>query len=188
MIKGKTVGMIVACDLTGMIGYDGTIPWKCPADMKRFKELTMGHTLIMGSKTFDSLPRKPLPGRTTHVLHHPTSLIPDIHFEGVKRFTSILKAVEEAPTDLVWIAGGAQIYAEALMLNMPDFIDLSIIDGVCLPAVKDRIPESLEKTIVLPPIPYFYRVESETVNPDDPKLWHRKYVIREKWGWNEPQI
>ena len=51
-----------------MIGKDGAIPWHISDDLKRFKALTMGHTIVMGRKTWDSLPKKPLPGRTNIVV------------------------------------------------------------------------------------------------------------------------
>src|ERR1044071_3492176 len=61
------LSLIVAMDRARVIGRDGTLPWKLSADLKRFKELTMGHRLIMGRKTFESLP-KLLPGRTSIVV------------------------------------------------------------------------------------------------------------------------
>lgn len=62
------VGMIAACDINGLIGYDGKIPWHNKTDLKRFKQLTMNSTLIMGRKTYESLPANKLPGRTKYVL------------------------------------------------------------------------------------------------------------------------
>src|SRR3954463_14740748 len=55
--------LVVAIAQNGVIGKDGLIPWHISDDMKRFKALTLGHTVVMGRKTWDSLPRKPLPGR-----------------------------------------------------------------------------------------------------------------------------
>lgn len=175
MIKEKTIGLIAAVDVSGILGYDNSIPWKCSADIKRFKQLTMGHTLIMGRKTYESLPPKGLPGRTIHVLHRTKSQLDNT--ESVVHFDNLITAIENSPTDLVWIAGGAQIYQESLMLKIPDFIDLSIINSS---TIKDNLDIQLEKIVKMPTIPYSYRVKSETINPDDTKLWHRKYVIREE--------
>ena len=60
--------LVVAIADNGVIGSNGAIPWHIPEDLKRFKALTMGHTIVMGRKTWDSLPRKPLPGRVNVVV------------------------------------------------------------------------------------------------------------------------
>ena len=62
------VSLIVAASQNGVIGKDGALPWRISEDMKRFKRLTMGHPCIMGRKTWDSIPDKPLPGRTNIVV------------------------------------------------------------------------------------------------------------------------
>ncbi len=66
----KTVGLIWAQSTSGVIGRAGGIPWRLPEDMARFKELTMGHTVVMGRRTWESLPPKvrPLPGRRNVVV------------------------------------------------------------------------------------------------------------------------
>jgi dihydrofolate reductase len=61
------ISLIVAMSLNGVIGRDNRLPWHLPADLKRFKELTMGHTIVMGRKTWDSINRL-LPGRRTVVV------------------------------------------------------------------------------------------------------------------------
>ena len=60
--------LVVAIAQNGVIGKDGLIPWHISEDMKRFKALTLGHTVVMGRKTWDSLPKKPLPGRVNVVI------------------------------------------------------------------------------------------------------------------------
>ena len=64
----STISLVVAVAKNGVIGQRGTLPWRIPEDLKRFKALTMGKPVIMGRKTWDSLPRKPLPGRTNIVV------------------------------------------------------------------------------------------------------------------------
>src|SRR5437764_15415023 len=66
--KMSEIVLVVAIADNGVIGKDGGIPWHIPEDMKRFKALTLGHTIVMGRKTWDSLPRKPLPGRVNVVV------------------------------------------------------------------------------------------------------------------------
>ena len=60
--------LVVAIADNGVIGKDGGIPWRIPEDLKRFKAITMGHTVVMGRKTWDSLPKKPLLGRVNVVV------------------------------------------------------------------------------------------------------------------------
>lgn len=97
--------MIYARAANGVIGRDGTMPWHIPADLKRFKRLTMGHAMIMGRKTFESFP-SPLPGRRHIVLTRSRSWQADgaevVHSQG--------EALERAGADLVAIVGGAEIY------------------------------------------------------------------------------
>ncbi len=94
---------------SGVIGRDGDMPWRLSSDLRRFKRLTMGGTLIMGRKTFDSIGR-PLPGRRTIVLTRAS----DWSVEGVVSATSPAEAVELAGQQSTFVVGGAQIYRELL--------------------------------------------------------------------------
>ena len=103
--------LIAAVAENGVIGDAGTIPWHLPADFAHFKATTMGHTLVMGRATYDSIGR-PLPGRTTVVLTRD----PQWSAEGVLTATSFGEALAlaaELPGD-VYVAGGAAVYALAL--------------------------------------------------------------------------
>jgi len=100
---------IVAMASNRCIGKDNALPWRLPADLKRFKQLTMGHTLIMGRKTYESIGR-PLPGRTTLVVTRQ----PDYAPEGVQVAHSLEQALEQARGDEVFIAGGADLYRQAM--------------------------------------------------------------------------
>ena len=91
------LGMIVACDRNGAIGKDGDLPWRQSTDLQHFKKITMGSNLIMGRKTWDSLPGM-LPGREHYVLSR----------GQVEDITVI--TVEEALAMEGWIIGGGQIY------------------------------------------------------------------------------
>lgn len=106
------LAMIVAASENNVIGVDGDLPWHLSADLKRFKKLTMGHHIIMGRKTFDSIGRL-LPGRTTVIVTRQ----PDYQFEGAKIANSVEHAVELADGDSCpFIVGGAQIYSAAIPL------------------------------------------------------------------------
>ncbi len=110
---GKRVVMVAAVARNGVIGNGPDIPWRVPGEQRLFKELTMGHTLVMGRTTYDSIGR-PLPGRTTIVLTRSPSWTAD----GVLVAHSLDDALAVAgtlPGD-VMVVGGAQVYAEALPL------------------------------------------------------------------------
>jgi dihydrofolate reductase len=104
-----SVGLIWAQSTSGVIGRDGGIPWRLPEDQARFKELTMGHTVVMGRLTWESLPAKvrPLPGRRNVVITRQA----DYPADGAEVVTTI----EDALTgDQSWVIGGEQVYALAL--------------------------------------------------------------------------
>lgn len=101
--------LVVAIADNGVIGKDGGLPWHISDDMKRFKALTMGHTVVMGRKTWDSLPRKPLPGRVNVVVTRQA----DWNAEGAVAASS-LGAATSGTSGTVMIIGGAEIYNRAL--------------------------------------------------------------------------
>lgn len=108
---GKTLSAIVAIALDGAIGKDGDLLWHLSADMKHFKSITMGHSIVMGRRTFESLPKGALPGRQNIVI----TRNPDFSAPGVTIAHSVEEALEKAemPGE-VMIIGGAQIYRAAL--------------------------------------------------------------------------
>jgi len=103
-----------------VIGRDGDLPWSLPDDLRRFMRMTMGHTLVMGRRTFASLPG-PLPGRTTIVLSRDPAFCAD----GVTVARDLPTALAAADDDEVYIAGGNAIYAAALPLA--DRMELTIV-------------------------------------------------------------
>lgn len=105
-----TVAIIAAVAENGVIGRNNDLPWHLSADLKRLKMLTLGHHMIMGRRTFDSVGR-PLPGRTTVVITHD----PSYHVEGVETAHSLDEALAKAAgDDLVFVAGGTKIFEMAL--------------------------------------------------------------------------
>lgn len=107
------IALVVAKAATGVIGNRGTIPWRIPEDMRRFKQLTLGKPCIMGRKTWESLPKKPLPGRLNIVVTRD----PRFPAEGATVVHSfdeaIARAEAESPTEIC-VIGGAEIYRAAL--------------------------------------------------------------------------
>lgn len=109
MSDPSKVGLIWAQSVSGVIGRDGGIPWRLPEDQARFKELTLGHHVVMGRLTWESLPAgvRPLPGRTNVVVTRRG----DYRADGARVVASLDAALTETET---WVIGGAQIYALAL--------------------------------------------------------------------------
>ena len=105
----KTVGLIWAQSPAGVIGRAGGIPWRLPEDQARFKELTLGHTVVMGRLTWGSLPSKvrPLPGRRNVVVTRQADYMAD----GATVVGGLGDALIQ---DEVWVIGGGEIYALAL--------------------------------------------------------------------------
>ncbi len=116
-----------------IIGRDGDLPWRLSADLQRFKALTMGHHIIMGRKTWESIGR-PLPGRTSIVLTRD----PEYRAEGCLVVQSLEAALELArEDDEVCVVGGASIYALALASSSHLYVTLvhAEVEGdVSLPA------------------------------------------------------
>lgn len=101
------IAMIVAADLGNGIGKDNAMPWHISADLKRFKELTSGHTIVMGRKTWESLPKKPLPKRKNIIITR------NKNFEAqgatvIHSPNELTKHAEKNET--IFIIGGAEIY------------------------------------------------------------------------------
>ena len=94
--------------LNRVIGFRNAIPWHIPEDLKWFKKLTMGHIIVMGRKTFESI-GKPLPGRRTIVLSRVTDNVP-----GAEAVSSLEQLPEPAASQDIFICGGAQVYAQTL--------------------------------------------------------------------------
>ena len=131
------IGLIWAQARGGVIGKDGVMPWHLPEDLAHFKRVTQGHPVIMGRKTWDSIPPRfrPLPGRRNIVLTRQADLN-ETGFEPATSLHEALQLCENSPQ--VWIIGGAQIYAQALPLAdelVVTEIDADIAGDAFAPAI-----------------------------------------------------
>ena len=109
------LNLIFARARNGVIGHNNTLPWHLPEDLAHFKQTTLGQPVVMGRKTWESLPPKfrPLPGRTNIVVTRQTAW----KAEGALVAHTIEEALQLCPTDAqVWVIGGAEVYAQALPL------------------------------------------------------------------------
>lgn len=139
---------IYARAANGVIGRDGALPWHIPADLKRFKALTMGAPMIMGRKTFASFPR-PLPGRRHIVLTRDESW----RAQGAEVAPSPAKALAMAGPD-AWVIGGAEIFA--LLLPRCDRVELT------------EIHAEVEGDVTMPPLGPEWREIAREHHDGDP--------------------
>jgi dihydrofolate reductase len=107
------IAIVVAHSANRVIGREGELPWRLPADLRRFRELTSGHTVLMGRRTYESLPDsfRPLPGRRNLVL----SSDRDYRAEGAEVFGSLAEALAACEGDC-YVIGGEVTYRDALPL------------------------------------------------------------------------
>ena len=108
-VRPGELALVVAVAENGVIGRDGDLPWRLPDELKYFKRLTVGHTLIMGRRTFESIGR-PLPRRRTLVL----SRDPSYEAHGVEVFAGLDDAAAAAAESKIFVVGGSSVYAAAL--------------------------------------------------------------------------
>tara|TARA_B110000014_G_C20080118_1_gene564293 strand:+ start:228 stop:692 length:465 start_codon:yes stop_codon:yes gene_type:complete len=151
-------GILVAVSPEGIIGKNNSIPWHYSADLKRFKRLTTGNTIIMGRKTWESLPIKPLPNRRNIVITRSS-------IEEIDCFQSIDDALQTCEGD-VWFIGGAGIYEEAM--KKADLIDMTL--------VPDNITG--KNCIYFPKIGDEWKEGEKNPLEEDPKLGHKTYTRR----------
>lgn len=117
------LNLIYAQARNGVIGYKGSMPWHLPEDLAHFKRMTLGCPVIMGRKSWDSLPPqfRPLPGRTNVVITRQTDwradgAIPANHMPEALSICEHISIILDPSPEHVWVIGGGQIYAEALPL------------------------------------------------------------------------
>ena len=134
------LSLVVAVASNGVIGRDNDLPWRLSADLRRFKRITMGHPILMGRRTYESIGR-PLPGRRNMVLsRQPAYQAP----AGCDAATSMEAALQQLRADGVaeaFVIGGAEIYQQALpfaeRLHLTEV--LADIDGdACFPTLTDE--------------------------------------------------
>lgn len=131
--------LIVAVAENGVIGRDNQLPWRLREDLRRFKRLTMGHHLIMGRRTFESI-GKPLPGRTTIVVSRGKPELPDEILLAASIDEALERAAANGETE-VFFAGGVDVFAQAM--EFVDRIYLTRVHGAphgdrTLPSWPDR--------------------------------------------------
>ena len=132
------VVLVLARAENGVIGANGGLPWRLEGDLPRFKQLTLGKPCIMGRKTWDSLPKKPLPGRSNIVVTRDENFSP-AGAVVVHSFNAALEIAVAVNSDAIMVIGGAEIFAQAL--PHANKIELTVVYGT---------PEG---DVVMPPFP-----------------------------------
>lgn len=156
------VSIIVAVARNGVIGRQGGLPWRLRDDMKYFADTTMGHTVVMGRKTYESIPEKfrPLPGRKNIVVTRDRQWIAD----DVKVAESLEDALELAGEGEVFVIGGGEIYAQAM--GFADRLYVTEIDA------------EVEGDVVFPP--YIVGWREVKREPHVEGEWRYDWVVYEK--------
>ncbi|UKS25808.1 dihydrofolate reductase [Paenibacillus sp. HWE-109] len=149
------ISIIAAASMNGVIGMDELIPWQIPGEQIRFKELTLGKSVIMGRKTFESI-GKPLPRRKTVIISR-TVQITDANCVTVKSLEQALELLKDE--DEIFIAGGGEVYREALPLADKLYlteVEKEIAGNIYFPAFDKESFQLTYKQPVNGTIPYTY--------------------------------
>jgi len=158
-IYDMTITIIAAVARNRAIGKDNKLIYWLPNDLKRFKALTTGHTIIMGRRTFESLPKGALPNRRNIVLSHTQS-----DFAGCDAYSSLDEALLHcSENEEIYVIGGASVYAEAM----------KIADKLCLTEIEDTPNEA---DVFFPPYDEWKEVTREEHKKDDKHAYDYAFV------------
>lgn len=131
------ISIVAAMDNKRGIGKNGRIPWHISEDFKHFKQLTLGHPIVMGRKTFESI-GKALPGRTNIIVTRDLGFkIDDLASQGETLRSYVVNSLEEAievakkspGSEEIFIIGGGQIFKEAIEKDLVDQMHLTVVEG-----------------------------------------------------------
>jgi dihydrofolate reductase len=125
------IGMIWAQTANGVIGRDGTMPWHLPEDFEHFRRTTAGHPVIMGRRTWESLPEnaRPLPGRTNIVISSDPAWTEPGAVRAGNIFSALAATALQPGAERVWFIGGGTIYREVLSEDLADTVMITRIDA-----------------------------------------------------------
>lgn len=125
------IGMIWAQAANGVIGREGTMPWHLPEDFEHFRRTTEGHPVIMGRRTWDSLPERfrPLPGRSNIVVTRDPSWAAAGAIRAGSLHYAVVAALGQPASGPIWIIGGGTLYRSALTAQIADTAVITRIDS-----------------------------------------------------------
>ncbi|MDP3793098.1 MAG: dihydrofolate reductase [bacterium] len=168
----KKISIIVAIGENWVMGKQGGLPWRLPADLKHFKALTTGHTVIMGRKTFDSIGR-PLPNRTNIVMSRNN----DLTIPGCIRVKSVEEALDAAPDNQdIFIVGGGEIYQQSLPFVQQIYLT--------------RIDHKFEGDIFFPELnsSEWIEIDKKNLEADEKNPYNYSVSIFQRKNLNNPQL
>lgn len=158
----NNLSLIVAIAKNNAIGYKNKLLYWLPNDLKRFKKLTSGHTIIMGRKTFESLPKGALPNRRNIVL----STSSQLRLAGAEVYGSLEEALEHcSPDQEIFIIGGASLYHESL--KMANKVYLTFIE---------HVPEQADAFFPVLDPQEWKETDREVHQPDDQHLYPYTFI------------
>lgn len=131
------IDMILACGTDGSIGIDGGLIWRIPEDLRHFRALTTGHPVVMGRKTWESLPRRPLHGRLNIVMTRDSSYDAPGAVVVSSPEEALAAAERGIPGSAPFVIGGEQVYR--IFLPLADRIHVTAVEAVC-PEADARLP------------------------------------------------
>ncbi|MEC9091177.1 MAG: dihydrofolate reductase [Planctomycetota bacterium] len=159
-----SLSIIVAAATNNVIGRNDSLPWRLSSDLRRFKSLTMGHHLIMGRKTFDSISRL-LPGRKTIIMTRSQ----EFQIEGALIANTLSQAIEQAKSDPeCFVVGGAEIYKQAIPLAQKIYLT--------------RVNQAVTGDTYLPEIPWeqFEMTSAENIPADEKNEYATTFQVYQK--------
>lgn len=177
------VSLIAAMSINNVIGKDGIIPWIIPGEQKRFKELTLGKTIIMGRKSYEEIGR-PLPGRKTIVVSK-SEVFDGENYCTVKSLGEAFELTKDE--EEIFIAGGGELYKETMAIA--DRVYLTIIDeyiegNICFPEIDEDSFQTVFKQKVDGDMPYTYYTLERIAGRGIPSLNIAKSILKESGSLN----
>ena len=166
--KDSYINIIVAAGRDGAIGRNGDLIWRIPSDLRRFKSLTMGHAIIMGRKTWESLPKRPLPGRLNIIVTRQEGYEAEWVKVAHTPEEAVIMAFENGDRS-PFIIGGAQLYET--LIPYADRIYLTEVDAVC---------EDADARISFPLDADLWRITETTDREQTPEGTGYRYVTYER--------
>lgn len=160
------INMIACLDQRGAIGYNNQLLYHIPEDMNRFRILTTGHTILMGRKTYESLPHGALPHRRNIVISHQ-----DLHLKNCEVYHSTEEALAQCQEDVVFVIGGESIYQE--LIHQTSALYLTVVEEVA-PRSDTYFP-TIESTKWKM---YYHSERKETMEAKDKTICYSFYVYR----------
>lgn len=176
--------LISALSENGVIGSNNGIPWKIPEDLRRFKQLTTNSVVVMGRKTYESLPIKPLPNRLNVVLTRQKDYLTSS--EGVIVVNSLQQLLEPRWNEDLWVIGGEQVYKLFLENGLVNALYLTRVHHFFEGDARFPLPiELINKIFSGEDFDYWVKISETKVEKSESGLFY-SYITYEKQNYSQP--